>query len=184
MLWELLATIARKLDAAGIPYMIIGGQAVIIHAEPRFTNDIDVTLGCGPERLHDVLQVAQDASWDVLVENPETFVNDTWVLPCKDCASGARIDLIFSFSPYETQALERTHRVEIEGTMVAYASVEDVIIHKIVAGRSRDLEDVKNLLLANPDADIAYITHWLRQFESALNEPCVERFEAIRAECS
>lgn len=41
----LLAKIARALDGAGISYMIIGGQAVLLHGEPRLTREIDVTVG-------------------------------------------------------------------------------------------------------------------------------------------
>ena len=31
----LVAGIGRALDEAGVPYMIIGGQAVLLHGEPR-----------------------------------------------------------------------------------------------------------------------------------------------------
>jgi hypothetical protein len=48
---ELTSAIARSLDGKGIPYMLIGGQAVLVHGEPRLTRDIDITLGVGPEGL-------------------------------------------------------------------------------------------------------------------------------------
>jgi len=43
MFKTLLVKITRSLTLKKIPYMIIGGQAVLIHGEPRLTRDIDVT---------------------------------------------------------------------------------------------------------------------------------------------
>ncbi len=45
MFQNLLARLGRALERARIPYMVIGGQAVLLHGEPRLTRDIDVTLG-------------------------------------------------------------------------------------------------------------------------------------------
>jgi hypothetical protein len=51
---------------------------------------------------------------------------------------------------------------------VAFASVEDLIIHKIFAGRPRDLEDVRSVLLRNPDVEIGHIRKWLGEFDEAV----------------
>jgi hypothetical protein len=45
MFETLLERIALALEQAAVPYMVIGGQAVLLHGEPRLTKDIDVTLG-------------------------------------------------------------------------------------------------------------------------------------------
>ena len=47
----LLEGLTRGLETRGIPFMLIGGQAVLLHGQPRFTEDIDATLGVGPDRL-------------------------------------------------------------------------------------------------------------------------------------
>ncbi len=44
MFTRILKQIASALDKAGIPYMVIGGRAVLLYGEPRLTKDIDVTL--------------------------------------------------------------------------------------------------------------------------------------------
>ena len=43
MFQKLLKRIARELDRIKIPYMVIGGQAVLIYGEPRLTKDIDIS---------------------------------------------------------------------------------------------------------------------------------------------
>lgn len=167
---------ALVLEEARIPYMVIGGQAVLLYGEPRLTKDIDVTLGVGLERLAEMLVLVERMQLRPLV-NPETFTRQTMVLPCGDAETGIRVDFIFSFSPYERQAMERIRKVRIGNAHVRFASAEDVIIHKIVAGRPRDLEDVRSILVKNPDVDLAYVRHWLDKFSGALAEPFLERFE-------
>ncbi|MBC7260279.1 MAG: nucleotidyl transferase AbiEii/AbiGii toxin family protein [Chloroflexi bacterium] len=181
MFTALLEKIALALDEAGIPYMIIGGQAVLLYGEPRLTKDIDITLGAGLDRLTDVLGLAQGAGLKPLV-NPDTFTRKTLVLPCEDPTTGIRVDFVFSFSPYERQALERVRRVRVGEADVRFASLEDVIIHKIVAGRPRDLEDVRAMLLKNSSVDLAYTRTWLRDFSDALSEPLLDKFDQILRE--
>ncbi|HIJ65424.1 MAG TPA: hypothetical protein HPP77_05675 [Candidatus Hydrogenedentes bacterium] len=179
MFQSLLENVARGLDQRGIPYMIIGGQAVLLYGEPRQTKDIDVTLGVGPERLSDVQDLVATSGWKLLVESPEEFVAETMVLPCVDPASGIRLDFVFSFSPYERRAIARARLVSMGNTQVAFASLEDLIIHKTIAGRAHDLEDIRVLLLKHPEADLAEVRHWIEQFEDALGEPFLSRFETI-----
>jgi len=62
MFESLLERIATALDAAAIPYMVIGGQAVLVHGEPRLTRDIDITLGVDIDRLGQVLAVTWPAA--------------------------------------------------------------------------------------------------------------------------
>lgn len=179
MFSQLLEQIALGLDERQVPYMIIGGQAVLIYGEPRLTRDIDVTLGVGPDRLADLLALAHSYSWRVLVENPEEFVQRTMVLPLEDSQSSIRIDLILSFSPYERQALERVHRVGIGKATVRFAAPEDVIVHKIIAGRPRDLEDVRSILTKRANLDRAYIRRWLAEFDRSLGGIYLQAFEDL-----
>jgi len=179
MFSHLLEQIALGLEKRQIPYMVIGGQAVLIYGEPRLTRDIDVTLGAGPDRLADLLALAHSCSWRVLVEEPEEFVQRTMVLPLEDSQSSIRIDLIFSFSPYERQALERVHRLGIGKATVRFAAPEDVIVHKIIAGRPRDLEDVRSILAKRANLDRAYIRQWLAEFDRSSGGTYVQAFEDL-----
>ena len=154
MFEQILESIAQGLERLGIPYMVIGGQAVLLYGEPRLTRDIDITLGTDPSRLREVLDWVRGNDWQVLVETPAEFVGRTMVLPCLDPATGIRIDFIFSFSFYEQQALKRARRVSMGKAEVCFASLEDLIIHKILAGRPRDLEDVRSILLKNQAVDL------------------------------
>lgn len=179
MFTQLLERIALGLEQRQIPYMVIGGQAVLIYGEPRLTRDIDVTLGVGPERLAEALELVRACEWQLLVEAPQEFVRKTMVLPCQDAGSGIRIDFIFSNSSYEQQALERVRRVLIGKTAVRFAAPEDLIVHKVIASRPRDLEDVRSVLLKNSDLDREYIRRWLAEFDRSLGGSSLAKFEEI-----
>jgi predicted nucleotidyltransferase len=175
MFGQLLERLARAFDRAGLRYMIIGGQAVLLYGEPRLTKDIDITIGADLTRLPDVLALVRELGLRSLAD-PDTFTKQTMVLPCLEPESGIRVDLIFSFTPYEQQALSRAMTVRIGGAEVRFVSLEDLVVHKMIAGRPRDLDDIDAVLRKNPAADLTYVRHWLKEFEAGLHEPLVERF--------
>ncbi|MBI5410591.1 MAG: nucleotidyl transferase AbiEii/AbiGii toxin family protein [Nitrospirae bacterium] len=138
--------------------MVIGGQAVLLYGEPRLTRDIDITLGVDLDRLGDLVALLPALRLQPLVET-ETFTRRTMVLPCSEPQTGIRVDFIFPFTPYEQQAIARSRIVTLGAAPVRFASVEDLIIHKMLAGRPRDIEDVKIVLLKQPHADLVYLRH-------------------------
>ena len=141
---ELLARIAGALDARALPYMVIGGQPILLYGEPGLTRDIDITLGVEP-------------------------------------SSGVRVDLVFSFTPYESAAIGRSRAIEIGGKPVHYAGPEDLVVHKMLAGCPRDLEDVRSIVVRQPALDRQFIRTQLADFDSALDRDLVAQFEAILA---
>lgn len=168
MFEKLISTLGLLLSKNKIPYMIIGGQAVLLYGIPRLTKDIDITLGVSTDRISDIVKICRSAKLKILPEDYKDFVNKTFVLPVKDKTSEIRVDFIFSFTPYERQAIERSKKVTVHNTSVNFASVEDVIIHKIFAGRPRDIEDVRHILVKNPKIDIQYIKKWLLKFDNTV----------------
>ena len=184
MFERLLKKIARELKKASIPYMVIGGQAVLLYGEPRLTRDIVITLGVGVEGLNKVRGVIGGVGLKILVKKDKEFVGKNMVLPTLDRKSGIRVDFIFSFSPYERQAIERGKDIKLGRTTVRFASLEDLVIHKVIAGRARDFEDVKSVLLKNPRFDSAYIMKWLKEFDQSLSSNFSEAFQKIEDEIS
>jgi hypothetical protein len=176
---RLLERIGRALKKAQIPYMIIGGQAVLLYGEPRLTRDIDITLGIDLKELERVKAILPKLDLEILVKDERLFVEKTMVLPTLETRSGIRVDLIFSFSPYEMGAIERARAVRLGRSDVMFASPEDLIIHKVIAGRPRDLEDVKNILVKQVDLDFVYVRKWLDEFDHSLGEKFKERFDQI-----
>jgi predicted nucleotidyltransferase len=105
-----------------------------------------------------------------------------YVLPCSETATGIDVDLSLSVSAYEQEALARARAVDLGGVGVRFASVDDVLIHKIVAGRPRDLEDARAILAKMPSLDRPYLQRWLQEFERTFSSPLVKRFRELEAE--
>jgi predicted nucleotidyltransferase len=182
MFQDSLAKIAKELNKRQIPYMVIGGQAVLLYGEPRLTKDIDITLGLGADGFEEIKGMVQNLGLRILVDHPKEFVQKTMVLPVIDDKTGIRVDFIFSFSLYEKQAIARAKDVKLSRTMVKFASLEDVVIHKVIAGRARDLEDVTSILLKNPDYDVKYISQWLKEFDQSLDKNFSAQFKRLTKE--
>jgi hypothetical protein len=181
MFEALLERIAAALDSSNLPYMVIGGQAVLVYGEPRLTKDIDITLGVDTDRHEQVVAVAATVDLKPLVADVGQFVRETHVLPLIHEDSAIRVDLVFSFSRYEQEAIQRASPILVGHTSVRFASLEDIVIHKIIAGRPRDLEDVRSILLKNPRFDRAYVETWLAEFERSLEEKYLDVLRDILA---
>jgi len=145
--------------------MIIGGQAVLLYGTPRLTRDIDIAVGVATDQFPTMEKVCRDSGLKPLPASPAGFAERTKVLPAEDAESRIRVDFIFSFTPYEAQAIERARKVPMEGYPVRFAACEDVIIHKMVAARAIDLEDVRHILAKNKEQiDFDYLRRWLLEF--------------------
>ena len=181
MIEKLIKKTARRLDRQKIPYMFVGDQAVLLYGRPRLTRDIDITLGVDTDKYESIEGVCKKLKLRILVENPQDFARDTKVLPAEEPDSKVRIDFIFSFTPYEAQAIKNAKQVLIDNYPVKFASCEDLIIHKMVAGRAIDAEDVKSILAKNKDAiDFEYVNKWLSEFgKIAEHEGMLARFNSL-----
>ena len=181
-----LGALSRALDGGDLPFMVIGGQAVLVHGQPRLTQDIDVTLGVEPDHLDKVLEICEQLELDPLPEELESFVMETFVLPALQRETRIRVDFVFSTTAYERQAIQRAVRVEIDRTEVPFATAEDLILHKLFAGRPRDLEDARGVVRRKGhQLDWAYLARWARDLASAPGrEQLEEQVEKLRDECN
>ncbi len=181
MFEALLKQLAAALDRAGLPYMIFGGQAVLLYGEPRLTRDIDVTLGVDTTHAAALQQLIAEMQWKILVDDVDEFLRQTFVLPVMDPQSNIRIDFVFSLSGYEREAIERASVVSIDGVEVRFVSLEDLVVMKTISGRPRDLEDVAGVIRKNRSFDRSYVEQWLAQFDTELDNHYSVLFAEITA---
>ncbi len=168
MFEETLVKVANFLDSLSVPYMVIGGQAVLLYGEPRLTRDIDITLGIDIDKIELILKELSFYNFTALPENPSEFVKKTYVLPAEDLDLKIRVDFIFTQTPYERQAIGRANKITIKDNIINFVSIEDLLIHKIFAGRPRDIEDARIVYLKNPDIDVRYVEKWLKEFDKTV----------------
>jgi hypothetical protein len=138
----------QLLADSGISTVVIGAHAANRYRlEVRSTIDLDLlatTLDGAAEALRaagcEVRSVADDG-----VE----------YLICARIGS-ARVDVLLAETEYQRLAHDRA----IDGVL----TVEDVIVHKLIAGRPRDLDDIESILAAGVEFDESYVvehsTEW------------------------
>lgn len=180
MFEKILKKIAIAFKNHNIPYIVIGGQAVLLYGEPRMTQDIDITLGYNIDRLDEILDVCRELDFVVLTKDVENFVSDTFVLPCVDTRTKTRIDFIFSFSDFERTAIQRANLVSIDNVEIAFVMLEDLIIFKIVANRERDFEDVRAILNLAKNLDVSLINASLKNLDRDLETDYFGKWQNLK----
>jgi len=162
--------------------MVIDGQAVLIHGEPRFTRDIDITLRIDTNQVERIFKIARELSLKPIEDATEAFVKRNALLPVEEQETKIVIDFIFSFLPYERQAIQRARPIFIGTAPVRFATAEDTIIHKLFAGRPLDIVDVKSIVNNTRDIDTSYLKKWLKDFSGVAGRNLVKEYDAIEAE--
>ncbi len=143
---ETLLAIAKALETAAVPYMVIGGVANLFWGVPRTTLDVDITVWAEEGQIPPLIQQLGEV-FRLLPDEPAEFVGETRVLPM-ETKQGFRVDLIFGSLPFEESAIRRARLMSVAGERVRVCTPEDLIVLKIVSDRARDREDVAGIIQA------------------------------------
>jgi len=163
-----------------IPYAIIGGIAVQRWGQPRFTRDVDLTILLPPGREEDTLRDLV-AAFPPRVKDAVGFAVEHRVLPI-DVPGGSEADISLGLPGYEEDVIARAVPYDLgEGREVKLCSPEDLVVHKILAGRPQDLLDVEGIAARQAGTlDVAYVRRWLGELSRVAEDPgLIARFEQI-----
>jgi hypothetical protein len=150
----------------------VGGLALSFWRHPRFTKDVDVLVMLGDtdvaqliedlvaagfraKRPEPLLRLADAEFLQFLYEPPDTFLD-------------VQVDLLLVCNEYQRQAIQRRVPAAASelGFEVDVLACEDLILHKLLAGRIIDLMDAAALLRANrATMNLAYLRRWIREQE-------------------
>jgi Nucleotidyl transferase of unknown function (DUF2204) len=178
-LGDALALITRVMDRNGIPFMVIGGLAVAVWGEPRATRDVDVTVDVEAIGVESFVRAAA-ACGNPRPDDPVAFAERTGVLPVRTAAE-VPVDFVLAALPFELEAIRRARLVAVEGTGVPICAPEDLVVHKIVSERPRDLEDVVGVLRRQKDLDRSGLDRTIGALASDLGDVSVaNRYAAAK----
>lgn len=167
---ELFRSLAGVLLRLGARWYVFGAQAVLLWGRPRFTADVDVTVRLDPEAPAQFVVAMAHAGFMLRVPADSDFVERTRVLPFVHTPTGWPLDVVLAGPGLEELFLD--HAVDVDlghGVHVPVIRPEDLIVTKILAGRSKDIDDVRGVLLERSAMlDIESIRETLRLLEDAL----------------
>lgn len=160
--------IADFLEARHISYAFIDGLALQYWGEPRLTSDIDVTVLVSNEVLEEFVNVVLK-HFRARIKDANSFALKNYMLLIESTEK-VPINISLGIPGYEQEALQRAVLVKfLEVGMLKLLSPEDFIIHKCVAGRPRDIEDVEGILLRQTfELDTELIRRWLTAFREVM----------------
>ena len=167
---ELLADLAVALDALGARWYVFGAQAALVWGRPRLTTDVDVTVKCSVS-TEQLVRALDTHGFSLRIDGTETFIRTTRVVPLEHRASGLALDVVLAGPGLEDLFLDRAVPIDVGGTVVPFISPEDLIVTKLLAGREKDLEDVRGVLSERGSAlDVTQIRTTLGLLEDALGQ--------------
>jgi hypothetical protein len=160
-------------------FCFIGGVAVQRWSNPRFTDDVDLTLLTGfggEEKFVNVLLRAFKA------RRPDAreFALRSRVL-LLEAGANIGIDVALGALPFEERTIARSSAWEYGGGSLITCSSEDLLIHKVFAGRDRDWGDVENILIRrHGKLDLNLIRSELKPLLAMKEEPdALPKFEKL-----
>jgi len=165
---DALVKLSSWLTENEIHHMVIGGFAVSVWGEPRFTRDLDVTVSVPSDKFANTIDLIC-ARFHSLSGDPRRIVTETRVLPIM--VEAVPVDLIFAALPYEEEAIARARPIHLKQGSVPVCSPEDLILHKIVSQRPRDHEDIEGIFrYRHVELDYGYLDPRVEELADALSD--------------
>jgi len=137
--------------AHGVKYLIVGGYAVIFHAQPRFTKDIDLFIKADLANAQATYAALAEFGAPLQGIWPEDFADRSSFFRFGNDPRG--FDILPDLPGVDFDAAWE-HRVEgvldaATGLKAFFISRDDLIAAKLASGRMRDLADVEDIRAAS-----------------------------------
>jgi hypothetical protein len=138
--------IIAAFNAHGVKYLVIGGHAVSIHAEPRGTKDLDLFIKADKENSEAVFAALAEFGAPIGGMTPDDF-NDKPTSVFQMGVEPSRVDILQGIAGVRfDDAWESRVEKLLDGQTPAHViSREHLIQNKLAAGRYQDLADVEKL---------------------------------------
>lgn len=144
------ASAAEILDRLGGRWAFVGAVAALRYrAAPRLTTDVDILA----EPVAGLAESFTDAGYEVRPVADDGEEPHLLLIRGK----GDQIDVLLPVVEYQQVALGRA----VDHVITA----EDVIVHKLIAWRPRDRNDIASILEARHPLDEAYIEQWAAEWD-------------------
>lgn len=141
---EALGRLAPMLEEWPGTAAVIGGVGIVARVRPRFTTDIDLVIEVEPDRVSDLLSLAQRHGWqhdpDETAELVQGGLARLWGPPSR--TAGVGLDLMFVDSAFLESVVARATSVAVGDVTLPVATVEDLLVMKLEAHRPLDIDDV------------------------------------------
>jgi hypothetical protein len=159
---ELAAHIAHCLDEDKLDYAVGGALALTVHALPRDTADVDISIFVAADQLPRVFDALERAG--VMIDRADATRSQERIGMFTGRAGRRLVDVFLHDHPHFADMHRRRVRVRLpSGHEMWFISAEDLCITQLFFGRAKDIADLERVFAAHADLDVAYIRSWLVQ---------------------
>ena len=170
MIAKILITITQKIlrisQKENIPIMFMGGIAVSLWAIPRATYDVDAVIQISQNSLKEFLAKASRQGFAYDRKKPIKIIQGLSFITLSHSIKKHKVyvDLFLAQSQYFKKALSRRKKVVLSGMKIPIISAEDLILYKLLSGRGKDLDDIREILLSQRGKlDLIYLKKWAKE---------------------
>lgn len=158
---EAIAALAAILGRLGIVWVVMGAVAANRYRrDVRLTGDVDLLLADHGPGLEAMESALYDGGWSSQRGTP-----DGAILRLRHRALGAA-DIVLAETDYQREAIRRARTEPSGGGLnVRVLCLEDVLVHKLIAGRPRDLADIEDILAGGLAFEESYVERWAEYWE-------------------
>jgi len=157
-----LRGIASELDRRGRAFAVVGGLAVSVRAEPRFTRDIDLALAVANDADAEALVRSLVASgYRVIASLEQEAVGRLATVRLQSPSEGPEgvvVDMLFASSGVEPEIVRASEVLEaLPGLFVPVARAGDLLALKVLSNgpeRPQDQIDIVALLRLADEAEM------------------------------
>jgi hypothetical protein len=142
-------------NAKDVRYLVVGGYAVSLHAQPRTTHDIDILIAINPENANKVYAALQEFGAPLEGLHPVDFAQGGKFFRMGRAPLAVDILPEIDGLSFEQAWRNRTETFidEPSGLRVPFISSADLIVNKLASGRPQDIADVAALRKAKNAKD-------------------------------
>lgn len=177
---ELLIDCLKRLNGAGLAYMVTGSMASNYWGIPRTTHDLDFSIQLPPSAIPKLVAAfARDFFIDE--QAVRSAYNPPYQFNAIDERSGLKVDFWLPAKiPFEREMFKRRIQQILFGTEAWIATAEDIILHKLywdkLSPSERQRADAAGVYVVQGERlDREYLRAWSRELDV---EPTLEQLFA------
>ncbi len=134
----------QSLNDNQVRYLVVGGYAVALHGNPRYTKDMDVWIEISPENASNVIKALEQFGFGELKLKAADFVVPDQIIQLG--YPPTRIDLHNTLTGVDFSTCYASRvEVEMEDVTVNFVDLKNLKKNKRATGRYQDLADLENL---------------------------------------
>lgn len=181
----------EELRARGRRFALVGGLAVSVRAEVRFTRDVDLAVVVHDDADTESLVFELRGKGYRPLASVEHETQGRLATVRLLAPQGVKVDLLTASSGIEQEVVEGATPVTLEGVgALPVASAEDLLSLKVLSmtdGRLQDRIDADRLVAVNPNLDLGRVRHNLELITTRgfhRDQDLLAKLDALIASCA